>query len=214
MKVKQEKRPYHSRKRAKQAANTREDVILAARRLFISLGWAKTTIAKIAAAAGVSNETVYRVFGTKTALLQELVSQAVRGDNPGLPLIEQDRPKQIERETDQGKQIELFAQDITAILSRVAPLMDVARTAAGTEPEMARLYSRFHQGRRTNLEWFAATLLQNGPLKGGLDAGEAGTILWRLASPELFLLINRVEKCASPAYAQWLADSLRNLLLD
>ncbi len=214
MEVKRKKRPYRSRKRAKQAAETRDDVISAARRLFISLGWAKTTIAKIADAAGVSNETVYSAFGTKTALLQELVMRAVRGDEPGLPLQEQDRPKQIERETDQGKQIELFAEGITAVLSRVAPLMDVARTAAGTEPEIAELYSRFHQGRRGNLEWFAATLLRNGPLRGGMDAKEAGTILWRLASPELFLLIDRVENSAHPAYANWLAGSLRLLLLE
>jgi hypothetical protein len=63
--------------------------------------------------------------------------------------------------------------------------MDVVRVASQTDTEIAKLYARLHMGRRKNLEWFAGALLRNGPLRGGMDAEAAGTMIWRLASPEL-----------------------------
>jgi AcrR family transcriptional regulator len=212
--VKRQKQSYRSPKRAAQAAETREDVLSAAHRLFLSEGWTGTTIAAIAAAAGVSNETVYGGFGSKKALLQELIIRTVRNTEPDTPLIEQQIPSRIAQETDQGRQIELFADDVTKVLSRVAPLMDVVRGAAGTDAEIAELYARFHAGRRKNLEWFAGALIRNGLLRGGMDAKAAGMILWRLASPDLFLLLRRVEGASQQAYADWLAASLKLLLLE
>jgi hypothetical protein len=100
------------------------------------------------------------------------------------------------------------------VLSRVAPLMDVVRVASQTDTEIAKLYARLHMGRRKNLEWFAGALLRNGPLRGGMDAEAAGTMIWRLASPELFLLIWRVEGASLRAYAGWLAATLKLLLLE
>ena len=212
--VKRPKRTYRTRKRAAQAAETREAVLSAAHALFLSEGWTKATIAGIASAAGVSNETVYAIFGGKAALLQELVKRTARGDRPDVPLTEQDEPVRIAHETDSFRQIELFAEDIASVLARVAPLMDVARVAAGTDVGIAELYEGFHRGRRRNLEWFATALMRNGPLRAGMDASEAGTILWRLASPDLFLLMRRVEGVSQKAYSEWLAASLKLLLLD
>lgn len=210
--VKRPKRTYRTRKRAAQAAETREAVLSAAHALFLSEGWTKATIAAIASAAGVSNETVYATFGSKTALLEQLVKRTVRGDRPDVPLTQQDAPGRIAAETDPFRQIELFADDIASVLARVAPLMDVARAAAGTDAGIAQLYEGFHRGRRRNLEWFAAAL--NGPLRDGMNAADAGSIMWRLASPDLFLLMRRVEGVSQRAYADWLSSSLKLLLLE
>jgi AcrR family transcriptional regulator len=208
------KRSYRSPRRAAQAGETRGKALAAAQALFLAEGWTGTTIAAIARTAGISSETVYAVFGSKSALLRELIVNAVRGAAPETPLVAQPVPQQIAAESDQRRQIDLFAADISGVLERVAPLMDVARTAAAADAAMAALYARFHAGRRENLEWFAAALMRNGPLRGGLDAKGAAGLIWRLASPDLFLLIRRVEGLSRPAYAEWLADSLRQLLLD
>ena len=212
--VKPHRRTYRSPKRALQAAETRESVLSGARDLFLSEGWSKATIAAIATKAGVSNETVYATFGSKTALLEELVIRAVRGGASETPLPEQAIPRRIAAETSQPLQIELFARDIASVLDRVAPLMDVARTAAATDPSIADLYAGFHRGRRTNLEWFANALLRNGPLRDEMDARQAGDILWRMASPDLYLLVCRQEGLSEAAYADWLAKSLKRLLLE
>lgn len=211
--VKSQKRSYRSGKRAAQAIETREAVLSAAHELFLAKGWVKTTIAGIAAAAGVANETVYSSFGSKTALLRELISRAVRGARPDIPLTEQEMPARIAHETDQARQVELFCDDIAKVLTRVAPLMDVVRTAGETDAAIATLHAELHRSRRNNLEWFAEALLRNGPLKDGMSAEAAAGILWRLASPDLFLLMQRIEKTSLRYYAEWLATSLKCLLL-
>lgn len=170
-------------------------------------------MAAIAAAAGVSSETVYSVFGSKKAILEDLIVRKVRGARPGTPLIKQETPGRIAKEQDQARQIELFAEDISKVLARVAPLMDVVRVAAGADPAIAELYAGLHRGRRKNLEWFADALTQNGPLRGEMDPRSAGAIVWRLASPDLFLLMRRVEGVSTRAYTDWLATSLKLLLL-
>lgn len=211
--VKSQRRPYRSGVRKAQAAETRKAMLAAANSLFLRKGWVAATIADIAAEAGVSKETVYAVFGNKKALLRELVARAVRGTDPETPLVQQDGIVAIAQETDQARQIELFATGIATVLARVAPLMDVARAAAQTDQAMSELYQELQRGRLNNLEWFADALQRNGALRDDMDSGAAGRILWRLASPDLFLLMRRVEGASQETYVDWVATSLKLLLL-
>jgi AcrR family transcriptional regulator len=73
------KRPYRSRRRWEQAEQTRERVLDAAGALFRERGYERATIAAVAAAAGVADETVYGHFGNERTLLGQLVQRAVRG---------------------------------------------------------------------------------------------------------------------------------------
>src|ERR1700730_612604 len=54
--------------RGRQALEPRRQIIRAARRLFVSLGYVGTTVEAIAAEAGVAVATVYQAFGTKAAI--------------------------------------------------------------------------------------------------------------------------------------------------
>jgi hypothetical protein len=156
---------------------------------------------------------VYAVFGNKKTLLRELISGAVRGADPETPLIQQAMTRRIAEEDDQIRQIELFATGVAQVLARVAPLMDVVREAAGADEAMANLYRELQIGRRANLESFATALLRNGPLRGNADSEAAGSILWRLASPDLYLLMRNVEGITEQDYEEWLANTLKILLL-
>lgn len=207
------KRKYASPRRAGQAAGTREAVIVAARAQFIDAGWQGTTIAGIARAAGVSSETVYAVFGTKQAVLLAVVEHAVRRARPNVPLLDQDGPQAVAAAVDQRTQIGLFATDIAGVLGNVAELIAVVRTAAATDPALQALYASLHEGRRRNLEFVARELLKTGLLRPGLDAPAATATLWRLASPELFLLMTQVEGLSADRYAAWLAGTLEAALL-
>lgn len=207
------KRKYDSGRRAAQAADTRNAVIAAARTQFINAGWQATTIAGIARAAGVSPETIYATFRNKQAILQAVVERAVRGSQPEQPLLEQAGPTAIRQAHDHDKQIELFAQDITRVLANVADVMAVVRTAAETDPALARLYATLHEGRRRNLGFVAATLAATGTLRNGMGEAEVTAHIWRLASPELYLLMTKVEGLTAEAYAEWLYDALTRQLL-
>lgn len=211
--VKPNKRRYRSALRAAQAHDTRNAILEAARRLFMEKGW-ETPVSAIAREAAVSNETVYAVFGNKQAILEQLIAAVLRGADEKTPLIAQPERRVILAEADQRRQIRLFATDIAAVLARIAPLVDVVRSAARANPEIAELYARLHRGRRDNLEKLVAALAGRGALRDGLDPDAATATVWRLASPELFLLVTRTEGVAQADYADWLAGMLEASLLN
>ena len=63
-------RRYESPRRRQQAAATRTQILESARRLFEEQGYAATTMAAIAADAGIALKTVYVAFETKSGLLR------------------------------------------------------------------------------------------------------------------------------------------------
>src|ERR1700736_1760018 len=58
--------------RRRQALETRRQIVRAARRLVVTLGYVGTTVEAIAAEEGVAVDTVYKAFGTKAAIAREL----------------------------------------------------------------------------------------------------------------------------------------------
>jgi AcrR family transcriptional regulator len=188
-------------------------VIAAARKLFLSAGWAGTTIAGIAKAAKVSPETIYSVFGGKAPLFAEVVRAGVRRSDPNTPLLEQAGPKAVAAAADQRTALRLFTHDIAQLLSGVAGLMGVARGVAGSEPDIGEIYRGIHAGRRENFGVVATALKRHGPLRNDMSEDEAVAIIWRLTSPELFLLMTEIEGLAPAAYADWLEATLAQLLL-
>src|SRR5947209_18400630 len=70
----EKKRPYRSHVRQRQAEETRRCILAAARELFESRGYAATTMEAIAEVAEVSPKTIAAVFGSKHALLAEVIN--------------------------------------------------------------------------------------------------------------------------------------------
>jgi AcrR family transcriptional regulator len=203
------KRRYSSSRRREQAEETRAKVLEAAGALFEERGYEGASIAAIAAAAGVSQETIYARFGTKRALFGELVARAVRGADPR-PVGEQEGARALAAASDQHEQLRLFAADIAERLERAAPLVAIAG-ASRAEPELAALLGRLHRERRLNLQIVVDALLRNGPLR--LSEKEALDTLWALTSPELQQLLVRTSGWSRSRYRTWLTDSLATLLL-
>jgi AcrR family transcriptional regulator len=210
---KRAKRRYDSTGRQAQARATRLRIIEAARRLFAERGYVGATIESIARAADVATETVFAAFGNKRAILAALIDVSVGGDDQMVPLLQRPGPRAVLREPDPVRQVHLFADDITAILARVAPLFEILRMAAKTEPEIADLLRQLLSGRRRNLSTFVRHLSSHGPLRGDLGHEQATDLVWAIASPELYSLLT-VDRGWSPArFAQWLGDTLASLLL-
>src|SRR6266545_3219858 len=105
------RRRYDSTRRQAQAAQTRQDIIAAALQLFLQQGYAATTMAGIAQAAGVVVETIYRAFGSKAALFKAVVEAAVAGGAARAAVPPEQRPavRAMIAETDPRRQFELYA---------------------------------------------------------------------------------------------------------
>src|SRR5215204_5576040 len=132
-------RKYDSTRRQAQARETRLQIVEAARGFFLERGYAGTTIEAIAENAGVSPETIYATFKNKRKILLFLFEISVGGDDQPVRVIDRPEPQAVLHETDQQRQLTMFAIDITGILNRAAPVFEVMRSAAKTEPEIASL---------------------------------------------------------------------------
>jgi len=98
------KRSYDASGRRAQARARRLAMVLAARDLFERDGYRPTTIAAIAAHAGVSAESVYKGFGTKAALAKAVFDLALAGDDEPVPVAERPAMQAVRDEPDVRRQ--------------------------------------------------------------------------------------------------------------
>src|SRR5690349_12233637 len=97
-------RPYHSPTRRSQLTATKEAIVDAARELMVKHGYEATTMEEIAGGAGVAVQTVYKHFGSKSAIVRAFIDQA-RQD----PRLVEQRRRLLEKH-DPREQVGLFAQ--------------------------------------------------------------------------------------------------------
>lgn len=207
------KRKYDSSRRKEQARQTRLQITEAAHKLFIERGYAGATIEAIAQEAGVAQETVYAIFGSKRKILAFLLDISLGGDDQPIRILDRPEPQATMHDTDQRQQLSMFAKDITKILSRATPVFEIMRSASKTEPEINELLHGLYRERLKNMIRFVQSVISNGPLRDGMDEAQAGEMVWALTSPELFQLLKDERGWTAEKYAQWLADTLIRLLL-
>jgi AcrR family transcriptional regulator len=207
-------RTYRSDLRAAQARETRARVVTAARELFAEQGYATTTIAAIARRAEVSPDTIYAVFGTKTALLKAVVDTGVGGDDEPVAVLDRAGPQAMQAEPNQRRQLQMFAIGVGQQLDRMRPINDILSGAAASDHTAAELRTDVeeHQRRaamRTLIGWIEA----RGPLRPDVSSEEGAAILWTLASPDVHRMLRTVCAWSPERYAKWLADTLISSLL-
>ncbi len=207
------KRKYNSTRRKEQARLTRLQIAKAARTLFFERGYAGATIEAIAENANVSKETIYAIFKNKQQILAFLLDISMGGDDLPVRILDRPEPQAVLHDTDQRRQLERFARGIAEIMSRAAPVFEVTRTAAKTEPEIARRVKHLYRERLENMAAFVHHVAANGPLRDGLDEKHAAEIVWAITSPELFQLVSENLGWSEEQYSRWLADLLANLIL-
>ena len=93
-------RRYESPRRREQAAATRRAILDAAQSLFEHDGYTATTMAAIAAEAGVALKTVYVAFETKSGVLRALWHLRLRGDEDAAPVAARDWYREVLDEPD------------------------------------------------------------------------------------------------------------------
>ena len=206
-------RPYDASHRREAAAETRNDVVAAASQLFAERGYAATTMAAIASAAGVALDTVYASIGPKPVLFRYLIETAISGG--GQPATAEDRGyvQQIRAEPDPGRKLDLYAHAIREIQERLAPLFGVLQHAAPSDPQLDALWHEIGVRRAGNMRLLAAELAATGSLRQDLSVDDAADIIWATNSSEFFLLLVRDCDWDADRFEQWLARTWKELLL-
>jgi AcrR family transcriptional regulator len=207
------KRRYTSTRRQAQAADTRRQIIAAAGVLFSERGYSGTTMEDIARSAGTAVQTIYTAFGSKRAILARLVEVSVGGDEATVPILERPGPEAVRHETNQQRQLQLFAQGIAQIMERMSPIFEIMRVAAKSEPEIAEFQRQLLEERLQNLTSFVGWLAANGPLRDGLGVESGGETVWALTSAEVYRLLTADRGWSPEQYERWLSGTLIRLLL-
>jgi AcrR family transcriptional regulator len=209
-KVKRTRR-YNSAGRQDGARRRRAAVVEAASRLFIREGFSRTTIARIAEDAGVSEETVYKAFGNKIALVRAIRDQALAGTGPVHAERRSDRMQ--ESENDPREIIRGWGVLTMEVAPRVAPVLLLVRDAAASDPELARLQAEMDAARLTRMTQNARTLVEGRHLRPGITLEAATDVLWTFSSPELYELLVIRRGWSVERYGRFVADSMIAALL-
>lgn len=203
---------YDNSARAAKARATRARVIDAARASFLDRGYAGTTIALVAEEAAVSQETIYKTFGSKAALLKAVYDVTLAGDDDDVPLAQ--RPEALAAlQAPSGEEaIAAYAALAMTISRRTDPLVRMIMGSRDTDAALSSFVDTIHQERRTGSAFWVGHLHAAGWLRDDLDIERAADILWALNSYEPRWLLT--DRGWSPEeFTSWLARTLCRALL-
>jgi AcrR family transcriptional regulator len=205
------KRRYDSSGRQAQARRNRQVILDAAQRHFLEGGYAATTVAAVAAEAGVSVETIYKAFGGKPGLVRAIYDRGLAGREP-VPAYQR-ADEMRERETDPRAIMRNWGTLASEVSSVVSPIARLVRAAAASDPDMAALLRANNDVRERRARHHASFLKRRGYLRHGVSLAQATDILWTCTSDELYDLLVTQRGWAPPRYARWLADYMIATLL-
>jgi len=204
-------RRYDSPRRQEGAQATRAAILDAARDLFIELGYVGTTMQAIAARARISPATVYATFTNKRSLLAALVDVSIAGDDAPVPILDRPWVQEMRDEPDLRRRVELLARNGRLMLERRAPIDEVVRAAAASDPDIAELW-RAGKVQRLAGQRELLRIVGRVGFRDGLGEGDAVDTLYAIGSPETYQLLT-VDRGWSPArFERWYADALLRLL--
>jgi AcrR family transcriptional regulator len=205
------RRRYDSSGRRQQAGRNREAILEVARRLFLSEGYAATTVAAVAQASNVSVETIYKAFGGKPGLVKAIYERGLEGS--GSVPAERRSDAMRSGETDPRKIIENWGAFVTEVAPLSAPILLLVKTAAASDPEMAQLLEEADRARLARMEHNARDLYERRLLREGVTLEQARDILWLYSSPELYGLLVVRQGWAIERYGRFVAGGMIAALL-
>ncbi len=170
---------------------------------------------KIADAAGVVVETIYRSFDGKAGLFKAAVEAAVAGGSSRAERPVEARPaiRSVIEETDPRRKLELYVRTQPGINERLAPLYRALGEAAAVEPELALILEDLEAQRLSGMERFAADLARVGGLRAGLVVHEARDVVWTLTSHDVYRMLVVERDWSLRRYERWLVETLARSLL-
>ncbi|MFF5229492.1 TetR/AcrR family transcriptional regulator [Dactylosporangium sp. NPDC000521] len=207
------RRRYRSFVREEGAQRTRQAIVAAAAELFVERGYVVTSLADIGVAAGVSRPTVFAAFGSKPALLRQVLDQALAGDDA--PVAVADRPwfRPVWDATTPGAVLDAYADACVVIARRAALLFETVRRAADDTPEVAELWDTLQRNRRAGAAMVVRHVQTLGDLDPSLDTETATDVLWIYNDPAHHAALVSQRGWPEDTFRRWLATSMRRALL-
>ena len=207
------KRRYESAHRQEQARQTRRAILDAAAVLFVDPGYAATPLTAIAAKSGVAVQTVYKVFGSKQALLSALVDVTVAGDDEPVPLADRQFVADVRALTNARAKLGRYAQHLIETLARQAQVMLALAAAATADPEAASIWRKNLDDRRNGMALFAAELASTGEIRPEQTVDAVADVLWLAMDVRNYDWLVRQRGWSSERFQRWYVDTVAAAIL-
>ncbi|GII95441.1 TetR/AcrR family transcriptional regulator [Sinosporangium siamense] len=162
----------------------------------------------------MSEQTIYYSFGTKKAILTAALNQAVAGDDQPIPTLERPWAQAAIADPDPRGQLQRQAAGAGDIYLRAAPLLEVVRSAAPTDPDLSELWATNLRQRLTVQQSFAQALAGKTPLRDGMTPDTAADIALTILSPETYTLLVGTRHWPHATWQTWAETALTSLLIE
>ncbi len=179
----------------------------AAAKLFATDGYARTTLAKIAAAAGVSSETV-QGQGPKAALLIAAIEHAAFGVAGEKDVLNLDVGRELLAIDDPGKALDFVVALHADVQERVAQLALALIAGAGADPMLLRYQADFIAGLNVQIRRILEAFCDRGWLRGDVPFDELVETTAVLCSEDTYLRFTHRDGWSAAAFRAWLRRML------
>jgi AcrR family transcriptional regulator len=200
-------RTYRSELRDQQAQHTRGVIAREARARFVASGWAGTTVRSVAEAAGVSEATVYNVYGSKAGLAVSLVDAAEEGADVRRAVAELE-----ERAGDPAGQLAAFVGFDRRLFEHGGDVLRVLGEGRRQHPELGAAYDegrrRGAEQRRRAMESWPAEVWRD-----GVDVEQALTVYAMVVSLDSYDVAVREGGWSPERVETWWLEAVLALLL-
>jgi AcrR family transcriptional regulator len=197
------------RARQRRSVLTEQRILGAACELFVADGYAGTTMAAVAARAGVAVQSLYLRFGGKLAILAAALDAAIVGDAAPVPLLEREWFARLCDVADGPTALRLFLDEMERLMTRTYPLYEVLlRIGDEAQAVLASNKAQRHEG----LQAVAEALARKPGFTGGTAAHPATDILYGLVSEENYGLLVAERGWSPSAWRDWVTEILKRAL--
>ena len=206
------KRRYDSSRRQARAEETRSAVLSAAGELFTSRGYAATSVADIAASAGVSVDTLYAAVGRKPQLLLAVHDMRLAEGDAPVGAEQRGYVQDVRAAGSAAEKIAVYAAALARVLPRTVPLLEALRVAGQSDQACREVFDSVSERRAANMRLFAADLRATGELRTDLDDDVVADLVWSMNGPDYYLAVRSRGRSAAE-YAELVRDVWTRTLL-
>lgn len=162
-------------------------ILDAANRLLLDRGYHGVGLETVAQEAGVTRQTVYDQFGSKSGLLGAMIAR--QEELAGLPNVLQT----VRAQVDGMGMLRAMLDAVVTVEPLVYPYSRLVYAARLDDPVAAQMWNARLTSRRAGMDVVFARLASDGRLRPGISVEEAAEVAWAIASPHQYeyLVIER-----------------------
>lgn len=204
-------RNYSSPRREADAAQTRARIVGAAALLFTRDGYVATPIKAIAAAAGVSVQSVH-LAGPKSSLLLAAFERSFAGDEGQHSFSERPEMVEIAAITDFGEALAKYVALLATANERAAGIWRAFVAATDADPVVREAAAGLEARRRSDMNLAAGLFVQRGVIAPE-DAATVSDVLGFVTAPASYLYFVEDSGWSRARYERWLLEAITRLVI-